>query len=79
MACVIKPMSSNLTVPGLLKFNNTRMKCYTSGIVTSVVFIERRIDTILRTCHILYNSFYIIGKLDIVTIYIILCQTNIIS
>ena len=56
MACVIKPMTSNLTVPGLLKFNNTRMKCYTSGIVTSVVFIERRIDTILRIQGKLYNK-----------------------
>ena len=57
ITCVIKPMNSNLTVPGLLKFNNTTVICYTSGIVTGVVFNERRIDNILRIQGKLNNEF----------------------
>ena len=51
-----KQLISNLTIPGLLKFNNTTITCYVSGIVTSVGFIEKTIDTILRIQGKLYNK-----------------------
>ena len=52
----IKTTNSSLIIPGLLKFNNIKITCYASGIVTGVGYFDRRIDTTLRIQGRLYNK-----------------------
>ena len=52
----IQTTNSNITIPGLLKFNNTKITCYASAIGVDNIYFNKSFDTILRIQGRLYNE-----------------------